>query len=154
MSMKKIILLSSCALLLAGCDFSFGEKNTTQPTNSVSSIETKHNYNEVSDKTIKWNQIFSMPEDFYYVYFYSLTCSHCNEFKDEIIPCALETTKTIYFCEESTEFNYKQDTSTSIGATSCEQFVIAGFPSLAILQNHQVVVNDLGVTSIKKTLNL
>lgn len=152
--MKKIILLSTCALLLAGCDLSFGDKSTTQTTNSVSSLETKHNYDEVSGKAIKWNQIFSMPEDFYYVYFYSLTCSHCNELKDTIIPFALETTKTIYFCEESTEFNYKQDTSSSIGATSCDQFVIAGFPSLAILQNHQVVVNNVGVTSIKKTLNL
>lgn len=153
MKMKKIILLSSCALLLAGCDLSFNKKNTSS-TESSSSIETKHQYSEIEGKKIGWKQMFSMPEDFYYVYFYSLTCSHCNEFKDTIIPYALESSKTIYFMEESSEFQYASDTSLTIGATSCAKFVISGFPSLAVFQDHTVAVNVAGETQIRKTLNL
>ena len=152
--MKQIILLSTCALLLAGCSLSNNTQSQISNDQSLTSSVSQHDYSEVSERFISWNEIFSMPEDFYYVYFYSLTCSHCNEIKDEVIECVLSMKKAIYIVQESSEFNYTDNSNKTIGATSCENFAITGFPTVVSIDHKVVASNNSGTTAVKKALNL
>ena len=62
--------------------------------------------------------------------------------------------KTIYFCRESSQFNYTDDVESTIGVSSCDDFAIKGFPTLAIINNAKVAQNIAGVSSIKTALNI
>jgi len=108
-------------------------------------------YSQVKDKTIFYSNIFGIDEENYYVYFFSKTCSHCNELKDFIIPLALER-DNLYFVEACDQIVIIKDASTTIGLSEIDNFGILGYPSLVKIEEKIVSKNLAGINPIKNEL--
>lgn len=145
---KLVILLT--LLLCGGCDFN-GSSSSSKNRLSTISEEVKHDYDEVADKMILWSNIFGIELDSYYVYFFSKTCSHCNDFKNVIIPVATER-DDIYFVESSEQDKRIKDVSVIIGLTSIDGFGITGYPSLVKIEDDAVSKNIGGVIAIRNEI--
>lgn len=114
---------------------------------------TNHNYSEINQYKISWKNTFSQAKTSYFVYFYSLTCSHCEQLKNDIIEYALDN-QNIYFCQNSEEIIISEDVYSTIGISSYEHLSILGFPSLIYIDNGILKSNIAGVPNIKIVLNL
>ena len=114
-------------------------------------IPTAREYKEISDYELNQETIFDVDEDFYYVYFYSTTCTHCEELKDYIIGKALER-GDIYFVKGSSKDQITNDPKKVIGAEKPEDIWILGYPSLLQISNHKCTKNLAGTTQIKEEL--
>lgn len=112
-----------------------------------------HDYSEINQYKISWKNTFSLAKTSYFVYFYSLTCSHCEQLKNEIIEYAL-VNQNIYFCQNSEEVVISENVSATIGISSYEYLSILGFPSLIYIENGTLKTNIAGVPNIKIVLNL
>ena len=86
---------------LTGC---VEENEQVSFRNSYSStqLEVERDYSEIADKKIHFADVFSIDKDSYYVYFYSRTCSHCQNLKNFIIEKSVER-NDLYFVESSNE---------------------------------------------------
>lgn len=138
------IALSSCT------SESVVTSTSSQLTNSTT---REYAYSDVIDKTIFWDEVFSIDKDSYYVYFYSKTCSHCAELKNFIIGKALER-NDIYFVQSSNVVRYTQDEQSVLGIDSIEKLMIVGYPSLLKIEFGKVCKNLVGGAQIKKELTL
>lgn len=125
--------------------------SSTLPRTSNISTSTEITYDAVLDKTIYWDDIFSINRDEYYVYFYSQTCSHCAELKEFIISIALER-KDIYFVEASFDVVYLEEIESTIGLKSIENFGIKGYPTLIRIEKGILTKNLAGIPLIKNEL--
>ena len=143
------LLLSAFAIALTSCVDSKTESSGRVITYTSSYKE--HSYDEVKDKHIFYSDIFSIESDIYYVYFYSTTCSHCNNLKEFIIPLALQR-GDIYFVEASQEIVFLKSVEETIGLTSIEGFGILGYPSLIKIEEHIVKKNLAGILPIRSEL--
>lgn len=143
------LLLSALAIVLTSCVDSKTESSGKVITYTSSYIE--HSYDEVKDKHVFYSDIFSIESDIYYVYFYSTTCSHCNNLKEFIIPLALQR-GDIYFVEASQEIVFLKSVEETIGLTSIEGFGILGYPSLIKIEEHIVKKNLAGILPIRSEL--
>ena len=144
MKIRNILL----TLLVSGCSV-----NTKQVENSNTQtiIPISHEYREISDYELNQETIFDVDEDFYYVYFYSTTCNHCEELKDYIIGKALER-GDIYFVKGSSKDHITNDPKKTIGAEKPEDIWILGYPSLLQISNHKCTKNLAGTSQIKEEL--
>ena len=144
MKIRNILL----TLLVSGCSV-----NTKQVENSNTQtiIPISHEYREISDYELNQETIFDVDEDFYYVYFYSTTCNHCEELKDYIIGKALES-GDIYFVKGSSKDQITNDPKKAIGAEKPEDIWILGYPSLLQISNHKCTKNLAGTSQIKEEL--
>ena len=143
------LLLSAFAIVLTSCVDSKTESSGRVITYTSSYKE--HSYDEVKDKHVFYSDIFSIESDIYYVYFYSTTCSHCNNLKEFIIPLALQR-GDIYFVEASQEIVFLKSVEETIGLTSIEGFGILGYPSLIKIEEHIVKKNLAGILPIRSEL--
>lgn len=143
------LLLSALAIVLTSCVDSKTESSGRVITYTSSYKE--HSYDEVKDKHVFYSDIFSIESDIYYVYFYSTTCSHCNNLKEFIIPLALQR-GDIYFVEASQEIVFLKSIDETIGLTSIEGFGILGYPSLIKIEEHIVKKNLAGILPIRSEL--
>lgn len=143
------LLLSALAIVLTSCVDLKSEPSGKVITYTSSYIE--HSYDEVKDKHVFYSDIFSIESDIYYVYFYSTTCSHCNNLKEFIIPLALQR-DDIYFVEASREIVFLKSIEETIGLTSIEGFGILGYPSLIKIEEHIVKKNLAGILPIRSEL--
>lgn len=143
------LLLSALAIVLTSCVDLKSEPSGKVITYTSSYIE--HSYDEVKDKHVFYSDIFSIESDIYYVYFYSTTCSHCNNLKEFIIPLALQR-DDIYFVEASQEIVFLKSIEETIGLTSIEGFGILGYPSLIKIEEHIVKKNLAGILPIRSEL--
>ena len=135
-------------ILVSGC--SMNTKHAEIPkTQTV--IPTAHEYKEISDYELNQETIFDVDEDFYYVYLYSTTCTHCEELKDYIIGKALER-GDIYFVKGSSKDQITNDPKKAIGAEKPGDIWILGYPSLLQISNHKCTKNLAGTTQIKEEL--
>ena len=150
MNRSKYLLL--CSILLSSCVIN-NTKSTTINTKSTS-YETIHDYSEISDKKINWNEMFSVNYKQYFVYFYSLGCHHCNELKNDIIEFALNGQEHIYFIQESIDFVISDNIDNTIGISSIENMAILGFPSLVYINNSRVMENIGGISKIRNRLKI
>ena len=151
--MKHFYKLPFCVLpvLLGGCN-----NQTELSTTSIKSVpsqtsESERSYEEVEDMKILYSNIFGINKYSYHVYFYSLTCSHCNNLKDFIIDKALKR-GDIYFVEASDEIAFLKDTSVTIGLTTIEGFGISGYPSIIKIEDYTLTKNLAGIPLIKSEL--
>lgn len=112
-----------------------------------------HNYSEINQYKISWKTTFSQAKTSYFVYFYSLTCSHCEQLKNDIIEYALKN-ENMYFCQNSEEVIITENVYSTIGISSYEHLSILGFPSLIYIENGILKSNIAGVPNIKIVLNL
>lgn len=142
-SCRKLILLTS--MILIGCSTT----ETKQPTFSETIVvPVNHDYSEISEYELTWDSIFDPSENNYYVYFYSSTCSHCEELKDYIIEKALNR-GDIYFVKGTSKDQLTNDSKKSINAEKPEDIWILGYPSLLLISNHKCTKNLAGNTQIK-----
>ena len=142
-SCRKLILLTS--MILIGCSTT----ETKQPTFSETIVvPVNHDYSEISEYELTWDSIFDPSENNYYVYFYSSTCSHCEELKDYIIEKGLNR-GDIYFVKGTSKDQLTNDSKKSINAEKPEDIWILGYPSLLLISNHKCTKNFAGNTQIK-----
>ena len=148
--MKAIILNIFAAIsLIPSCS-----KSTSQIGSKVSQEEVvNHEYSEVVKYTIIWESIFEQEKDKYFVYFYSLTCSHCASLKNDIISYALKS-KNLYFVQASEDVHISEDITDSIGAISTNDLAIKGYPSLIEIDQKVCVSIASGTQEIISKLNL
>ncbi len=149
--MKKILALTSLSFLLSGC--SFFSKDNSSVNNSGISNEVQHNYNEIKNKKLAWNYLFFDSDTPYYVYCYSLTCSHCNKIKNRVIEHALKN-HNFYFYEDSNSTCFSDEIDKTIGINDVKYLVIKGFPSLLKIEEKTLQKNLCGEDKILNELNL
>ena len=108
----------------------------------------EHDYNEIEELLISWGDIFKIEDPRYYVYFYSETCSHCKNIKNEVIGYSLSNQTPMYFVTFNKEVVVSHDISNTIGLTSVEGLSILGTPSLLDIESGVIVQNIAGETAI------
>ena len=109
-------------------------------------------YRDVEDKTILYSNIFGVERDSYYVYFFSRTCSHCNELKPYILKIAIDR-DDIYFVESSEQVVFVEDIEQTIGLDNVEGFGILGYPTLIKIEEKKITKNIAGIPSIRNELS-
>ena len=149
------IIIAFFASLLSGCSL----KSPSQPISSINnsfsnpdSALINHEYSEINYLKIFWSQIFLVDLTDYYVYLYSLTCSHCAQLKNAIIEYALYNVYPIYFVQESSSVVIDEVKASKINVTNIDELGIRGFPTLLSLKNKTVIHQYVGVTPIKNEL--
>lgn len=125
---------------------------STKSSNTFPTTQ-EYSYSDVINKTIFWSDVFSIDSESYYVYFFSRTCSHCNELKDFIIEKALDR-EDIYFVQSSIDVKYTKDEESIIGVDNIDNLAIVGYPSLIKIEFGKVIKNIAGNKEIKKELSL
>ena len=148
---KKTYLL--LAVALSSCFSNAQPYKTSSKPSSSSNTLIELSYDDVKGKTIFWSNIFSIDSDDYYVYFFSKTCSHCQNLKQFIIEKALAR-GDIYFVESSDEDVFVKDVSITIGLTSIEGFGILGYPSLVEIVEKTITKNIAGIPLIRSELSI
>ena len=114
-------------------------------------VKTQREYEEVLDYQLLLETTFDVESENYYVYFYSLSCTHCNEIKNYIIEKALER-KDIYFIKGTSKDKITTDTKKLIGAENPEDIWLLGYPSLLLISNKKCTKNLAGEQQIKNEL--
>ena len=148
-AMKKLMLILPILMLSSCSIFEF----TDQSFLSSQEVSINHEYDEIVDQKLLWNDIFSVAKPTYFVYFYSLVCQNCNSIKNEIIEYGLAN-DDIYFVQDSKEFVFGNDITKTIGISDISFFFISGFPTLIEIDNAILVNHVVGVNNIRKTLFL
>ena len=136
-------------LLGPGCTSKTEETRTNIIEDDVIPIE--HNYSEVEEYQIVWDKMFDVELTTYYVYFYSTTCSHCQELKNYIIEKALDN-KNIFFVRASNKDQITNDPKKIKFAENPGDIWILGYPSLVKIVEKKSVKNLAGITQIKTEL--
>lgn len=150
--MNKFLLIL-CALLLMSCVAS-SEKQSSQAQTSITYESTiNHEYIEISEFRISWDEIFEMDSTNYYVYLFSRTCSHCSSIKNKIIEYALDN-ENMYFIEDNKDIVFKNDVNYTIGLKSVDDLAILGFPTILKISEKILVKNIAGTDKILSELKL
>lgn len=105
----------------------------------LSDEQTKHNYHEIKDHIINWNQIFEVNDECYLVYFYSERCGYCNDIKQEILNYYFLHIDSLYFVCTDLE-NKTGPIKDLTGINNIDDFYIFGTPFLVEF-NLQTVTN-------------
>ena len=111
----------------------------------------EHDYDEIADLIISWENIFSIPKDDYYCYVFSTRCSHCKNIKDLVISNALEM-DNFFFVLFTSDIPISSDVSNTIGATSYLDVSILGTPTLLRIEKHILTMNIAGENQITSNL--
>lgn len=156
MGRKRYYTLILLCSLLSSCDFLSNArvlKNDNEPVNDDTRVSS-HSYEEISDRKIYWSEIFKQQEPGYFVYFYSLSCSHCESLKDDIIGYSLSIEEKMYFVESSPEVVVDENLSKNVGVDSLDQLGIKGYPTLLRIEEKKVIYNVAGIPLIKDALEM
>lgn len=148
-AMKKLMLILPI-LLLSSCSI---YESTEQSFLSSEEVSINHEYDEIDNQKLLWNDIFSVAKPTYFVYFYSLVCQNCNSIKNEIIEYGLAN-DDIYFVQDSKEFVFGNDILKTIGVSDISFFFISGFPTLVLIKNSKITNHIVGTKNIIDYLNL
>ena len=148
-AMKKIMLILPI-LLLSSCSI---YQSSEQSFLSTQEVSINHEYDEIDNQKLLWNDIFSVAKPTYFVYFYSLVCQNCNSIKNEIIEYGLAN-DDIYFVQDSKEFVFGNDILNTIGVSDISFFIISGFPTLVLINNSKITNHIVGTKNIIDFLNL
>ena len=119
---------------------------------SFSSEQIYHDYDEIQEKTIMWNELLNQKQRHYYSYIYSPRCGHCNEIKQEVIDYGLEH-NDFYFILYTNDIPVDYEIETTIGKSDINDVFILGTPSLIEIENSVVINNLAGSKSILMTLS-
>ena len=137
--MKKLMLILPI-LLLSSCSI---YESSEQSFLSSQEVSINHEYDEIVNQKLLWNDIFSVAKPTYFVYFYSLVCQNCNSIKNEIIEYGLAN-DDIYFVQDSKEFVFGNDILNTIGVSDISFFIISGFPTLVLINNSKITNHIVG----------
>lgn len=133
---SKLLLLSSI-ISLTSC----GLVETT--------IEEEKLLDYPEEKTILWDECFTIESNDYYLYFYSETCGHCKNLKEDILSFYSNTTLDLYFVNVTNYYVYGNDVDSLIGVYTLEKLFIPGTPFLLEVKNFLIFRYYMGVTQIK-----
>ena len=133
--------------ILTGCN---DPTVSLSDTNDVE-IPVEHSYSEIAKFEITWNAIFETEKTNYYVYFYSLTCSHCEDLKNFIIEQA-QKRGDIFFVKSSSKDQIGNDPNLSINAEIPGEIWILGYPSLLKIEEKKCTKNLAGTSQILNEL--
>lgn len=104
---------------------------------SANKTEDKiYDYDDV-DTHISWGEIFVQEEENYSVYFYSKTCAHCLEIKQDFLQYYFTNKEKIYLVESNEDTKIGPVTDLT-GIDSIDDFYIFGTPFLINLENHTI----------------
>lgn len=105
-----------------------------------------HDYQEVKDLMIKWEDVFNHEEENYAVYFYLPTCKYCETIKDEVIDIALTHETKIYFCSDKENIRIDEDAHPKelLGISQIDYLSIVGFPTVFQITHHETSDGGLG----------
>lgn len=149
-------LLKTCLLIATTLTSCFSGEPTSTKSSGSSFLTTSSDlltYDDVKDKMIFWSNVFAIDNDAYYVYFFSKTCTHCQNLKPFILEQAVKR-DDIYFVEESKEVVFVKDTSITIGLSSIDGLGILGYPSLIKIEEKRLTKNLAGIPSIRSELSI
>lgn len=132
--MRTILLLLT--LLLTGC------------SSDIQPIIKEYDYSDVT-AFISWNDVFKQEENEYSVYFFSQTCGHCKELKQEILSYYFGNYEQLYFVETGEDTVYGSP-SDLVGVNSIECFYIFGTPFLINIESGAVSNYCAGNTKIRE----
>lgn len=148
--MRRFILFLTIPLLLSGCNST--KKEQEKDIQNVVIPEVERNYGEVTHLLIEWDEVFEVTKNQYFVYYYSVNCSHCNELKNWIIEQALNR-DDIFFVKGSSKDKLRNDVTGTIGATNMEDIAILGYPSCIEFKDKKVFKNVAGKSKIIQLLS-
>ena len=139
--MKKLLLLF-LLITLTSC----------QETSPLNFCDTKdHDYDEIAERIITWEAIFSIQKADYYCYIFSTRCSHCNNIKSLVISTALDN-DNFFFVLFISDIPISSDVSNTIGATSYIDVTVLGTPTLLRIENGMLTMNIAGENQITQYL--
>ena len=142
--MKKLLSFS-LLLTLLGCS-----NNTS--TDTIDYTPTiSHDYKEVEDKFISWDNLFKIEQAWYYVYIFSYSCGHCLNIKNEIIEYSLNH-DNFYFVEFNKDIPILTNIEETINQIDIQYVGILGTPSLLEIYNKVLIGNVAGEKEILKTI--
>lgn len=111
--------------------------------------EKTYDYDDFTELKISWKNLFSPAKSQYFVYFYSVYCSHCNNVKDDILPLIYANKEYFYLMEYKPEIPIEIDAYLTIGKSQLDEIWILGTPSLIGIVDGAVNLNIGGEKSIK-----
>ena len=147
--MKSIRLVLCLVALFPVSSCSFDRSNDVVIENKE--VEVERSYSEVKNYELLWDSMFDVESNNYYVYIYSITCSHCAEIKNYMIETAIER-GDIYFLKATSKDQLTNDPKKAINAENPGDIWILGYPSLLLISNKKCVKNLAGNTQIKTEL--
>ena len=125
------------SLFLISCD----------PTIEVE--KRKYEYSEVLDKHINYDEVFLMPQDEYYLYYYQISCYHCHGIKSKVIYFALTSSIPVYFIEITEDKGFKATTKEeTIGTNDYLSAFSKMTPQLSLVRNGYISETYLGQEEI------
>ena len=113
--------------------------------------ETKHTYEEVSDRMHDWSETLSLDKDEYFVYCYSSVCKYCEEIKNEVIDIALKKKPELYFCNQNVVVE-KDAPIAPIGESDINKIYVRGFPTIIKVKSKVFYEEYLGKTKVLELL--
>ena len=130
-------------LVLSGCTV------TIDSEDNYCSIS--YDYSDFEDKSIVWNDLFTVEGELYYVYIYSPTCGHCNDIKEDVL-CKVSISSSIFLLEYKKDIPIITDRNSVIGKTDIEDLGILGTPSMFKIEDHIITDYLVGTGQIIETL--
>ena len=138
--MKKILFIG-LTLLLTSC---------SKPISS--SEEMLFDYIDVQDRFIKWKDVLSQSDTFYYAYIFSYSCGHCKDIKQDILNKTIKEGWNVYYVEFTSEIPVVDSNVLCDGITNYEELGIIGTPTLFKIMDHAVSHRFTGSKEIIETL--
>ena len=151
---RKILLLMATPFFLTGCFFQKEENTQGFEKKNEEELVVERSYDEIAEYRIFWSDIFKQCNELYYVYLYSLTCSHCRSIKNEMIDYGVKQTLPIYFVESSPEHSIGEKFDKNSPVFSIESLLIRGYPTLLRLEENVVVYIAEGTKEIFTELKI
>lgn len=148
---KNFGLVCLLSITLVGCVKKSGTSALLTTSSKVDiSIEISYEYDDLEEKIIYWDEIPLIDLNEFYVYFFSRTCIHCQNIKEQVIPMILKHTN--YFaCEASNEFEFCAIQPT--GNLNEINFCIIGYPTAVYFKNGCVITYANGEKEVLTLLS-
>lgn len=109
-------------------------------------------YDSFPDRVIEFKELYNQNHDDYYVYIFSYSCGHCEDFKEEVLNI-IKNNETMYLVKYSKEIKISSNVDNTIGAKSVEEVSILGTPTLLEIREGALVTNVAGKTEIRKIVS-
>ena len=106
-----------------------------------------HNYHEIRNSLISWENIFFIEDDEFFVYFYAEKCGYCNEIKQSVLNFYLKNLCVFYFV--NCDFEIKTGPIIDLrGIDNLDEFYIFGTPFLVKFEYRAVTDYYVGSQQI------
>jgi hypothetical protein len=145
--LTKFMLMFGSMFMLSACVL---EHNFSHSYSSFSNSIL--DYDTYKNRTISFNQLFSINSNEYYVYVFSRTCSPCNSIKETILQLAKDM-HNLFFLEYTSKMTVSsKPMNLLVGTCDLSKIYINGTPSLFKITKHKISYALSGKTKIPEYL--